>query len=86
MRITTTKKFDKQFRKQPVRVKKEFEKRVEIFLADVNDPQLHVHKLKGVYDKLWSLNVKGDVRVIFDKRQEPLIIFIEIGSHSELYS
>ena len=86
MKITTTKKFDKQFKKQSVKIKKKFEKRIEIFLIDINDPLLHIHKLSGAYDGLWSLNVTGDVRVIFDKSNEPVVILVAIGSHSELYS
>lgn len=86
MRITTTKKFDKQFKKQPAKIEKEFEKRIEIFLTNMNDPLLRIHKLRGVYKELWSLNVTSDVRVVFDKGGEPVIIFVAIGSHSELYS
>ena len=86
MRIATTKKFDKQFKKQSVKIKRELERKVEIFLIDTNDPLLHIHKLRGAYEGLWSLNVTSDVRVVFDKSYEPVIIFVAIGSHSELYS
>ena len=86
MRISTTKKFDKQFKKQSAKIKREFAKKVEMFLIDINNPLLHIHKLKGAYKGLWSLNVTSDVRVVFDKSYEPIIIFVAIGSHSELYS
>ena len=86
MRISTTKKFDKQFKKQSAKIKGEFSKKVEMFLININDPLLHIHKLKGAYKVLWSLNVTSDVRVVFDKSYEPVIIFVAIGSHSELYS
>lgn len=86
MRVTTTKKFDKQFKKQSAKIKKEFEKRIRVFLTDSNNPLLHVHKLSGSYEGLWSFNVSGDVRVVFDDSDETVIILVAIGSHSELYS
>lgn len=86
MKITTTKKFDKQFKKQSVKIREEFAKRIDVFLIDSNNPLLHIHKLRGAYDGLWSMNVSGDVRAVFDTHQESIIVFIVIGSHSELYS
>ncbi len=85
MRITTTKKFDKQFRKQSEKIQKEFSKRVELFLVDVNSPILNTHKLSGKLKDLWSFNVSGDIRVIFDKSFDNVVVLEAIGSHSELY-
>lgn len=85
MRITTTKKFDKQFRKQSQKIQKEFSKRIELFLIDLNSPILNTHKLSGKLKDLWSFNVSGDIRVIFDKSFDKVIILEAIGSHSELY-
>jgi len=84
--IVTTKKFRKQFKKQPLKIRREFEKRVAFFLISNNNSQLHIHKLKGIYEGLWSLNITGDIRVIFDTSRQSVVEFIAIGSHSELYS
>lgn len=86
MRIRTTKKFDKQFKKQPQKIQKEFAKRIELFLVDVNNFTLNTHKLSGKLKNLWSFNVSGDIRVVFDKAYDDVIILVVIGSHSELYS
>lgn len=86
MRITTTKKFDKQFRKQPQKIQKEFAKRIGLFLIDINSPALNTHKLSGKLKDLWSFNVSGDVRVVFDKSFGDIVVLEAIGSHSELYS
>jgi addiction module RelE/StbE family toxin len=85
MRITTTKKFDKQFRKQPQKIQKEFAKRIEIFLSDMHNPLLNTHKLSGRLKDLWSFSVSGDIRVVFDKSFGDTVILEAIGSHSELY-
>jgi addiction module RelE/StbE family toxin len=52
----------------------------------MNHPILKTHKLSGKLKDLWSFNVTGDVRVVFDKSQKNVIILVDIGSHSELYS
>ena len=85
MRITTTRNFDKQFKKQPVKIQKAFAKRIELFLIDLNNPILNTHKLSGKLKDLWSFNVSGDIRVVFDRSFDDMVILEAIGSHSELY-
>lgn len=85
MRITTTKKFDKQFRKQPQKIQKEFSNRIELFLIDLYNPILNTHKLSGKLKDLWSFNVSGDIRVVFDRSFGDVVVLEAIGSHSELY-
>jgi addiction module RelE/StbE family toxin len=85
MNVTTTKKFDKQFKKQPKKIQQEFVKRMELFLKDIHTPILNTHKLSGALKDMWSFNVSGDIRVIFDKSFEHVIVLEAIGSHSELY-
>ena len=86
MRIITDRKFDRSFKKQSPKIKKEFERRMILFLEDVNNPTLNTHKLSGQLKDLWSFSVSGDIRVVFDKSQKDIIILVAIGSHSELYS
>ena len=85
MTISTTKAFDKQFKKQPQKVQQEFVKRIELFLVDINAPILNTHKLSGKLNDLWSLNVSGDIRLIFDKSFPGIVILEAFGSHNELY-
>jgi addiction module RelE/StbE family toxin len=85
MEIITSRKFDKSFKKQSLKVKKEFESRIELFIIDINDPVLRTHKLSGNLKNLWSFNVSGDIRVIYIK-VDSNIILLNIGSHSDLYS
>lgn len=85
MRITTTKKFDKQFKKQPQKIQKEFANRIALFLDDTHNPLLNTHKLSGKMEELWSFNVSGDIRVIFDKSFDDVVVLEAIGSHGELY-
>ena len=86
MEIVTTKKFDKQFRRQSVKIKKEFEKRIALFLSNINNPILNIHKLSGKLKDQCSFNVSGDIRVVYDISYDNIVILVAIGSHSELYS
>lgn len=86
MKISTTKKFDKQFKKQSQKIQREFSKRIELFLADNRNPMLNIHKLSGNLKDLWSFNVSGDIRVVFDSNYRNEVLLVAIGSHSELYS
>jgi addiction module RelE/StbE family toxin len=86
MQVTTTKKFDKQFKKQSPKIQKEFANRIALFLSDIHNPKLNTHKLSGQLKNLWSFNVSGDIRVIFDCSFKDIIVLESIGSHSALYS
>lgn len=85
MRVETTKKFDKQFKKLSPKTQKAFAKRIELFLSDRDHYLLHTHSLSGNLKGLWSFNVNADVRVIFDDSYDGVLILVAIGSHSELY-
>lgn len=86
MRITTTKYFDKRLKKMPAKIQQTFKKRVVLFMTDSNCEILNTHKLHGKLQDLWSFNVSGDIRVVFDKSQKDVTLLVDIGSHSELYS
>ena len=86
MKIVTTKRFDKKIEKHSKKIKNEFKKRIQLFVLDVNNSILKTHKLSGKLKYLWSFNVTGDIRVVFDKSQKDIIILVDIGTHSDLYS
>ncbi|MEK9196260.1 MAG: type II toxin-antitoxin system mRNA interferase toxin, RelE/StbE family [Patescibacteria group bacterium] len=85
MEIEFSKKFTKQFSKQPVKIKQVFYKRLEIFEQDEHDAILRNHALKGKYQNYRSIDITGDVRALYVKRGETIVIFGFIGSHSQLY-
>jgi mRNA-degrading endonuclease YafQ of YafQ-DinJ toxin-antitoxin module len=85
MNISSSRNFDKQFRKLPEKVQNQFSKRLQLFLKDSGNLQLNLHKLSGKYDELWSINITGDVRAVFDRSFQNTILFVAIGPHSELY-
>jgi len=85
MTIQYTPKFKKQYKKLPVNFQKQFDERLLLFLEDPTNPVLRVHPLKGSYSGYWSMNVSGDLRALYLKKGDELIIFALIGTHSQLY-
>ncbi|OGC55335.1 hypothetical protein A2797_00880 [candidate division WWE3 bacterium RIFCSPHIGHO2_01_FULL_48_15] len=77
--------FKKQYRKLPERFQKQFDERLRLFIADPTNPQLRVHPLKGKFAGYWSMNISGDMRALYLKQGEEMILFALIGTHSELY-
>jgi len=85
MQIQFSKKFEKQLKKQPNKVRNTLYRRLDIFLIDKYDPILNNHALQGRYLGLYSINITGDVRALYYEKDDTLIIFAFIGSHSQLY-
>lgn len=85
MRIAKAKQFEKQYKKLPLEIQKQFAEQLTLFLNNKNHSQLHVHSLKGKYTGLLSFSVAADIRVIFDDSSDGMLILVAIDSHSELY-
>lgn len=79
------KDFRKQFDKLPIKIKDKFEKNLNLFLYNQFNPLLKNHSLSGEYEGCRSINVTGDIRAIFYVKTDGNIVFVNIGSHSDLY-
>lgn len=66
-------------------LEKKFWSRVEIFIHNPADVRLKTHKLSGKLKELWSFSVEYDVRVIFYFTDKNHAVFIDIGTHNEVY-
>ena len=89
MEISFSSSFKKTFKK---RIKGSafeeiFWKKVELFIDDPHNLQLKTHKLSGKLKDLWSFSVEYDIRVVFyfTKDKPPKAVFIDIGTHDEVY-
>lgn len=77
--------FNKQFKKLPLKFQAQFENRLRLFDNDPVDKRLRNHPLKGSHAGYWSINVSGDMRALYVKDGEEVILFAFIGTHSQLY-
>ncbi len=85
MQRITTKNFEKQLLKLPAPILKKTAERILLLLSDPFNPLLKNHKLHGPREGYRSINVTADIRVIYRTIDKDTLLFLEIGSHSELY-
>jgi len=84
MTIHLHRNFKKQYNKLTKPQKIKFKERRNIFLQDEFSPVLNNHALKGRYKGYRSINISGDLRVVYRKSSGD-IFFVTMGSHSNLY-
>ncbi len=87
MQIEYSKKFIKEFRKCPVKIRKLFKNKLEIFIKDPYSPALNNHKLHGKLKSYRSININSDWRAVFREiAKNKIIYFVAVGTHNKLYS
>lgn len=88
MEIGFSPSFKRIFKKK-IKGRKELEERywanVGIFTNDPFSRVLKTHKLSGRLRELWSFSVEYNVRVIFFFEGKDKAVFVDIGSHDEVY-
>ena len=84
MRIRYKKRFEKDFKKLPPKIREQFFDRLEIFIADKFNIALNNHSVDKAFPDCRSINISGDYRAIFSEEYDS-VIFLNIGTHSELY-
>lgn len=78
----------KKLKKVDVRIRRGFKKRLEIFIKNPNNSQLHNHALRGKWKGCRSINLTNDWRAIYEEKTEgdkTIAYFVTIGIHKELY-
>lgn len=85
MEVILHKNFKKNFKKLSPKIKHHYFKRVELFLSNVFDPILNNHSVEPMYPEHRSINITGDVRVLYKEKDRNCVMFMKIGTHSELY-
>ncbi len=82
MKILYSSKFDREYRKLPLRVKKIAEGKEQIFRKNPFDPRLKTHKLKGNLRGFLSFSINQRYRIIFELVNSKTVWFHIIGEHS----
>ena len=84
-KITFSHHFKKLYCKAPLKIRQQFDRRLDIFIHNSFDPRLNNHALMGNLLGKRSINITGDWRAIYSISQEGIIIFELLGTHSQLY-
>lgn len=88
MEFRYRKEFEKNMKKLHPKIKEKVKERLTIFSTDPFHPLLRNHALHGIYNGLRSIDVTGNIRIIFrqvNAQTYEIIELLDIGTHSELY-
>lgn len=85
MFIITSKTFDKKFKKLSIKVKMQAKSRISFFIENQFDQRLNNHLLHGDKRFLRSINITGDIRLVYEEVDVNTVRFLDIDTHSNLY-
>ena len=79
------KNFKKQFKKIPLKVQEQFFERLDLFVSNKFHPLLNNHPVDAAYPGWRSINITGDYRALYEPKDDNFVVFMKIGTHSQLY-
>ena len=85
MKIAFSKNFIKGAKKLPKQTREKLHARIILFVENQTHHSLRNHALAGKYKEYRSIDITGDVRVLYFNLSDYEIVFDEIGTHSQLY-
>lgn len=88
MEVSFSSTFKRSFKKRikaSSDLETKFWQKLEQFTINPFDPSLKTHKLSGKLKEFWSFSIDYDKRVLFYFTQENKAVFVDIGSHDEVY-
>ena len=85
MNATLHKSFLKKYIKLRPGEKQKFKERRDLFLNDPFNPILNNHALEGKYKGYRSINIGGDLRVVYKVVADDIALLVTIDTHSNLY-
>ena len=85
MNVDFTKAFNKQFEKLPLKQQVQAREAVVLFLQNATAPSLRSHGLKGEWQGYRSITAGGDLRLHLKIIDDDTVLFVAVGSHSQLY-
>ena len=88
MIITPHPKFKKAYQKRikpNPKLIRQTSKRIKLFQENPDHPLLKDHALKGSKLGLRAFSVTGDIRIIYKFKSANTAIFLDIGTHNQVY-
>lgn len=82
--VDFTSRFNTQRKKAPLEIKIAFREALELFLEDPHHEFLRNHSLTGKYAGIRSIDITDDWRALY-REGNGRVIFIELGTHAQLY-
>lgn len=86
MQIKYHKKFNKKFYKFTPKLRKKIRNIIELFKENPHNPILKNHALKGRLKGQRAFSATGDIRIIFKKTNDyVIVIMLDVGIHNQVY-
>lgn len=85
MKTRVDKKVQKRIELLRPAQQKRLKKAFLVFIKDEQHTTLHNHKLQGKWEGHRSISFGGDWRAIYYKDDDGVAVFVELGTHSQLY-
>ncbi len=77
--------FKKTYLKSSKKLQKAIDNRLLLFESAPFAESLKNHILQGKYKNYRSINITGDYRALYKEISKNEVIFVKLGTHSELY-
>jgi len=84
MKIYYSSKFEKEYKKLPLKVKRLAEKKEKVFRKNPFEPSLKTHKLTGKLKSYYSFSIDYQYRIIFELVKKGTVWLHSVGTH-EIY-
>lgn len=88
MKIELHPSFEKAFKKRISWNKKlvlKVNERITLFMSNPHYSVLENHKLSGKQTELRAFSINGDIRIVYFEINEDHVLFLDIGSHNQVY-
>ena len=85
MNVKFQRRFITQYKRFSQNRQKQCDERLVLFETNPFNPTLNNHALQGKYLGYRSINMTGNIRVVFRMIATDTAYFIAVGTHAELY-
>ncbi len=86
MKVIRKKSFLKSYKILPKKWQEKTDDVLQIFLKNPYDSRLRNHALRGKLLGLHAISVSGDLRIVYERRNNyEIIILIVVGTHNQVY-
>jgi addiction module RelE/StbE family toxin len=83
--IQLHKDFEKQLAKLPKKRRDKAVDTIDLFLKEPSEPSLRNHALTAEWVGYRSISAGGDLRLHFKVINDNTVLFVAVGTHSQLY-
>jgi addiction module RelE/StbE family toxin len=86
MKIFFHRNFEEKYKKLKNDEQKKVQERIALFSENIFNSAFNNHPLKGKHKSYKSINITGNLRAIYKFISDQECIFVDIDTHSNLYS